>query len=315
MGVTLSISGLPADQFGLIRRDAALAHDVSDKQLAAAVRRGELIRLVPGVFVADPGRFAGHGGRDELYRLRCVAVATSESAGGFPLSHASAAAVHGLGTLKPDRDRVHVTNGRSSGGSIRTYRHIHSGALHTEDVTVIDQIAVTSLERTAVDVAVTGDFAQALTVFDAALRHGADRDLMSDLLAAGRRTGIRAARRAIALADGLSESVGESWSRAQMIDAGLPIPRLQSMFRSRSEYRCDFEWERRLIGEFDGVHKYGRLLRPGETPADAVVREKVREDELRAMGLMVVRWTWATLERGEMVPLLRAWMARLGIAG
>ena len=46
----------------------------------------------------------------------------------------------------------------------------------------------------------------------------------------------------------------------------------------------------------DGVAKYGRLLRPGQTPADAVVEEKRREDAIRDAGLRVRRWGWDDLD-------------------
>lgn len=42
----------------------------------------------------------------------------------------------------------------------------------------------------------------------------------------------------------------------------------------------------------DGKVKYGRYLRPGQTPGDAVFAEKRREDALRDYGLEVVRWVW-----------------------
>ncbi len=59
---------------------------------------------------------------------------------------------------------------------------------------------------------------------------------------------------------------------------------------------CDLGWpELRTVGEFDGMVKYGRFRRPGETVADAVVREKLREDAIRDTGLRVVRWTWTEL--------------------
>jgi hypothetical protein len=49
----------------------------------------------------------------------------------------------------------------------------------------------------------------------------------------------------------------------------------------------DFAWpEHKMLGEMDGKVKYGALLRPGETPTDAVFREKRREDRLRE----VTRW-------------------------
>ena len=61
--------------------------------------------------------------------------------------------------------------------------------------------------------------------------------------------------------------------------------------------RCHFGWEQlRTVREFDGRIKYGRCLRPGQDPGDAVFEEKVREDALRDGGLQVVRWIWAELE-------------------
>lgn len=49
------------------------------------------------------------------------------------------------------------------------------------------------------------------------------------------------------------------------------------------------------MGEFDGRIKYGRLLRPGQDPGEAVFAEKVREDALRDEDLGVVRWLWTDL--------------------
>jgi len=66
--------------------------------------------------------------------------------------------------------------------------------------------------------------------------------------------------------------------------------------------RSDFGWHRgQLLGEFDGRVKYGRLLKPGETPGDAVFDEKVREDALRDSGSRVVRWTWVELTEPTIV--------------
>lgn len=91
--------------------------------------------------------------------------------------------------------------------------------------------------------------------------------------------------------------MGESRSRARMIDAGPPLPDLQVEVR-RSDGtlvgRCDFRWpEHGLLGEFDGRVTYGRLLRPGQHPGDAVFEEKRREDALRDEGQGMVRWVWA----------------------
>lgn len=310
----------PTDRHGLVRRDAALTAGHTDAQLAAAHARGDLIRLVPGISVAPRDEFDGPGGAERLHRLRAIAVATSAlrpAGAALPLTHASAATVIGLPLLHPDLRRVHVTSGRASGGSIRRYRHIHAAPLGPEDIMSVDGICVTTIERTAVDVAAAGTFAQALCAFDGALRLGADRSLIADILHARRRRGGGIAGRALTVADAASATVGESWGRAQMISAGLPLPRLQHRFRGASGkiYETDYDWDGLLIGEFDGLHKYGRLRRPHESVADAVIREKVREDDLRATGAIVVRWTWQVLERDRLVPALDPWLRRLGLAG
>jgi hypothetical protein len=51
----------------------------------------------------------------------------------------------------------------------------------------------------------------------------------------------------------------------------------------------------RVAAEFDGMVKYGRLLRQGEESGDAVFREKQREDRLRDAGWIVTRWVWDEL--------------------
>ncbi|MDV7099648.1 hypothetical protein R4227_05755 [Gordonia amicalis] len=306
----------PVDHYGLVRRGAALDAAFSDNQLAAAVKGGDLLRLIPGVFVRSSPAFGGREGAQRLHRLKFIAVATTGTAEAprLPLGHASAAAVHGLPLLKPDIEYVHVINRKKSGGSVLGHRHVHAATVDDVELVEVDGMLVTSLERTAVDVAAAGSFAQALTAFDQALRAGADRDRIAQILAGRRRQGIRNARRALSLASGLSESVGESWSRAQMIEAGLPVPRLQHEFRCRSAtYRADFDWDEKLVGEFDGMAKYGRLREPGTTVADSLVREKRREDELRALGVMVVRWTWSVLEEGSLPDLLRPWLGRLDL--
>jgi hypothetical protein len=59
---------------------------------------------------------------------------------------------------------------------------------------------------------------------------------------------------------------------------------------------CDFGWPaQRTVGEFDGKVKYGRLLRPGQEPGEAVYEENLQKDAVRERGREVVWWTWADL--------------------
>jgi hypothetical protein len=112
--------------------------------------------------------------------------------------------------------------------------------------------------------------------------------------------GMRAACIAVRLADRRAESVGESRTRYLCYVHNLPAPQLQyDVFDDAGRLigTTDFAWpELGLLGEFDGKVKYERLLREGETPADAVFREKRREDRLcERLGWRMVRITWADL--------------------
>jgi hypothetical protein len=53
--------------------------------------------------------------------------------------------------------------------------------------------------------------------------------------------------------------------------------------------------KQRTVGEFDGLVKYGRTLRPDQDIAEVLVEEKRREDALRDEDLGVVRWIWEDL--------------------
>ncbi len=167
---------------------------------------------------------------------------------------------------------------------------------------LVDEVLVTNITRTVVDVARTASFESAVVMADHALRTGGtSRTALEECLGLmGSVPGSRAAARVVAFADPLSESVGESRSRVLMRRLRMPTPDLQVRVLRRDGSvigRCDFGWrDRRTLGEFDGRVKYGRLLRPGQTPGDAVFEEKRREDELRDHRWQVARWTWFDLD-------------------
>ena len=303
----------PTDQHGIVQRDAALARGISTRRVDDAVRSGALILLARGRYLPREALADVDAPRDELYRYRSIASALGS---GRPvLSHDSAAAVLGLKLLYPDQNNVHVTNGRKSGGSRRPQRNVHAGLLPDDDLVDVDGVLVTGPARTAVDVALaTATFPQGLTAFDAALAAGVDREDLRRMLATSRR-GVGLARRALSFADGRAESPGESWSRAQMIEAELPVPDLQVEYvlASGKTARCDFGLDDIFVGEFDGLVKYRRSMRAGESPEDVVIREKIREDELRDLGLDVGRWVWRDLRQATMVAKLKRRYDRLGI--
>lgn len=84
--------------------------------------------------------------------------------------------------------------------------------------------------------------------------------------------------------------------------SGLPVPSQQGEeFEpdGRRIGRVDFHFDGVVLGEFDGRVKYGRLVKPGQTPGDVVFDEKLRKGALRDLGFQVVRWTWDDLENPE----------------
>ncbi|MFW0874350.1 hypothetical protein [Rhodococcoides corynebacterioides] len=292
-----------------LTRESALRLGLSDSRLRRAVAAGSLHRIRRG-HLCDAGEWADlTDDARYLVEVRAAAAALTLPAS---LSHHSAAAVHGLPVLRPDRRVVHFTlDGRSGGHS--GPRALHRCPLDPVDVTTVDGLSVTTLERTAVDVACAGTFAQAVCVAESALRAGATREgLTAALVRAGRRRGIAVARAGLAYADGRTESIGESWSRALMRGwADVPEPRLQHTFtRDDGQFvaRTDFDWDGRLVGEFDGEVKYG-----GDTRA-AVLAERRRENALHALGVHIVRWTWSDLVHSERLHrLLRDGLRMVGL--
>ncbi|MDQ3053028.1 MAG: hypothetical protein M3R66_04145, partial [Actinomycetota bacterium] len=133
---------------------------------------------------------------------------------------------------------------------------------------------------------------------DAALAAGlvTDADLRECLQRFFRHPSIRDARLVVDLADGRSESPGESRARLVLrsLALGAVVPQVEIREdNGRLVARVDFLYEQqRTIVEFDGLVKYG-----GADGHKALVAEKRREDRLRDLGFQVVRVTWAELDR------------------
>ncbi|MEH3154597.1 MAG: hypothetical protein PGN29_04380 [Gordonia paraffinivorans] len=287
-----------------IGRAAALDAGITDWMLRTGVRTGDLDRLYRGTYaprresyITDDGRrlsAESMEGRREHHRRRVIAAAEFGEER-KAASHHSAAALHRVPVLGLPDD-IHFTADRHSGGR-REGRafFLHASPLPPDEVTVVDGVITTTLARTAMDVARTGSFTEALVVLDGALRGGATIEELAVLTDRGRRRrGIALVRQTMTWADGRSESAGESLSRALMIRAGIPMPDLQVEYREDDGEvfaRVDFEWGGRVVGEFDGLVKYG--------DASDVVAEKRREDKLRALGILVVRWTRDDLRQPE----------------
>ncbi len=158
----------------------------------------------------------------------------------------------------------------------------HRGRLEARDVVQIDGVSVTSVARTVFDIARAASPSVAISAADSSMRcGGTNKVALIDILERSRRTtGHPRAQRIVEFADPRAESVGESICRLRMAQLGLPEPDLQVMVPGLGpgfDAWVDFEISRyRTVVEFDGRIKYGRLLRPGQSPGDVVFDEKRR---------------------------------------
>ena len=257
----------------------------------------------------------------ERYRLRCLAAALSSRTAPV-LSHVSAAVVWGVPTFGSPPNEVHVLTTMTAGSRTEHGFVRHAVREPGQDITVIDGIAVTSFVRTLVEFCASSSFEAAVSALDWSLipstSHGIKRSTTRAELSGcaerlGRFRGKSAFERALAFASPLSESVGESVSRANMHLLGFPGPVLQQDFSDAAGHigRCDFWWrEFNQIGEFDGKGKYLREeFTRGASAADVVLAEKQREDRLRATATRpgVTRWGWDTaISPPKLSTLLRA---------
>ncbi|MFT2817172.1 type IV toxin-antitoxin system AbiEi family antitoxin domain-containing protein [Leifsonia sp. A12D58] len=299
---------------GLIPAASLKRLGVSQHTVEALVGQRELVRLRHGVYVS--GEHWNAAKANERYRLF---VRATHFLGKRPVvvSHESAAVLHGLPTIGAWPTTVHVIDSDATGGSNARFTTRHR-AVSTTDVVQVGGIAVTSLARTLVDVAMHATFLVAVTMIDHALRTEQERELAArqrgirspaaltktDLYAALRPDLSRALRskaeRAIGFATDLSANPGETLGRVRMHELGFEVPELQVCFPDVGghDYWVDYYWRSiRKIGEFDGTHKYTRGAVLGDRdPAEVLVAEKVREDALRQdPGCdSFDRWDWDT---------------------
>jgi len=270
---------------------------LGDRAIASALKNGIVYRLRKGAYVkATSWRELKPWDQDKL-RLYAHLV----TAPGLPTySYYSAARLHGLFIWKCSA-KVHITVNSSVSGASNPKDVVgHHENVAEGDITYLHlrdgrRVKATNLERTVVDCARAGGFAEAVIIGDHALRKGASLEVMWSIVnvMTGRR-GVRKARRVLQVLDGKSESAGESRTRLIIGEMDIPQPELQvSLTVSGNVYRPDFVWKReKLIVEFDGDYKYFEFK---PTP-EAILDERKRERRLMEDGWRFVRLEWRDLE-------------------
>lgn len=284
---------------GFFTRAQALDRGWTDRDLATACRLGVLRHIRHGSYAPASTYDAATGAEQHLVLAR---AALARQRGTVALTGISAAAAHGLSVFGHDltsADLVRLDAG-SSRHEVRARHHVVGDDI-SEHIELLDGVPVTSLARTVWEVASRSSLEAGVATADSALRLSPEvGDQLPSLAPTfSSRPGSRRAREVVRLADGRAESPGESYSRVKFFRYGVPMPELQHPVLDadgRLIGICDFYWkDDHHVGEFDGQIKYGRLLRPGESPGDAVFREKRREDRIRARLLGMTRWVFADM--------------------
>lgn len=257
------------------------------KALERALRAGTLVRLRRGVVIPAEELAVW-----DLHRRKISAAALKINRGTY-FALQSAGLLHGLPVRIKGSLPVQVF--RTMGGR-HTKNHLLQAApaiLEEDDVELIDGLPTTNLRRTAVDLIRRLPFPDAVAVADATLRRGVTREE----LATPSGYGHARATRVVAFGDGASESFGESYSRALMSLANIPIPALQVDHYAGDGHflgRPDFDWGAKVVGEYDGGGKYDGTY--GVDPRTAIEAEKLRQQAFVDEGYVVVRWIWKELQ-------------------
>lgn len=283
-----------------VTRALLLAAGITDAMIRTQLAGGRLLAVRYGVFVsadtwpADPER-------QHLVRAHAEVVANP----GSVMSHESAAVAWGLpspGFAPWHESHVSLTLPTRTHGSRRSSVTHHVADLPSMAVARdADGYLVTSVARTAVDLAAGRSLPEALVMLDAA-----GRLLIESYSSRRRREDYVNPRYLRAVRDALTEAVRRRW-RTQLLDAisrvepcresaaesltaghlhlsGLPMPQFQARIVTRKgTFYPDCYWrEAHLIGECDGRVKYADPIE--------IVHEKERQQILHDEGNRFVRW-------------------------
>ncbi|MBF4162080.1 type IV toxin-antitoxin system AbiEi family antitoxin domain-containing protein [Nocardioides acrostichi] len=289
-----------ANDLGVVLRRRMVAAGIGDRAIAQLKRRGELVPLRQGVY-ALTGAWERAGGADRHLMLASGVMGIYGDS--VALSHLSAALHLGAPDWQIDTSHVHVTAFNAVGERTQALVHHHQGRLHVDDLTLRDGTWTTSPARTALDTAamLPRDPAVALLDWFVASGHTTTDELLHFLQRRLHWSDHLHLAYWLSLVRPGAQSVGESRLHLLIGDAGLPAPELQIEVRTHRGALLgyvDQGWrDRGVLVEFDGMEKYHRFRRPGETIEGMVVREKLREDAIReATGCTLIRVIWRDLD-------------------
>jgi very-short-patch-repair endonuclease len=274
--------------------------------LAAGYCSRAVVDLVGRAVLDHPGRglyiVRAQARTEELSRHRQLVAGARLLYDDAVLVGASAVLAHGIPVWGVDLGRPSVRRPIVRSGGMRVF-HVRRGAGPSVDTAWGPASPLPdALALLAVDAGIVSGVVSA----DAALR--SERVSTEELArAVADVASWPRGSRAVAMQsfmDGRRESVGESRCGVELGLAGIRVTPQVEIRRpdGRLVGRVDFAVDgTRVVIEFDGKVKYA------EGDPRVLWSEKRREDDLRALGYVVVRITWADLERpGAVVAKVRA---------
>lgn len=265
----------------------AEAQGISRKRLVTATSTGAIRRVLRGVYV-----------RAEVpdtveSRAACAALVIAP---GSVVRDRTAAWIHGVDVFThPEHEvlpPIETCVGRFKAPSERCGVDGGTRDLAPGDVMVVHGVAVTTPLRTALDLGCNLRRRDALAALDQFMRtFGFTRkQYTAETVRFFRRRGVVQLRQLIPLADPRAESPRESWTRLEIMDAGLPAPECQFWIEIDGvpTYRLDLAYPRhRVVIEYDGEEFHDR------TP------EQREHDEQRRAWLERNGWTVVVVKRGD----------------
>lgn len=299
---------------GIFRRSDLADLGVDPTCIRAFLRRGWWTKLHHGIYI-DAHILASTD--DPLARTRILASAAIAALPGPAYAFGPTSAL--LHSLVVDRNlSTPISLVRSLHSDQRSLRRrvstpsafgdisVHRHAVPPERLTVVDGIPTVDRAIAAITTAARSDPMWAVATLDSLVwRDPAELALLPQLIEEWRGLkGIGTVREAAALTREGAQSALESISRFRLMAEGLPEPLLQVAFHDEDGLigYADLVWrELKVIGEADGLGKY-------QTRED-LIAEKRREDRLRALGWIVVRWTWDEIFRDPRAVAERIWRA------
>lgn len=280
-------------QGGVFAASDATRVGVGSDEISRLIRGREIMRVRRGAYVLTSAYAVAKPHEQYLLRVRAVLRSRPD---GDRASHHSALALHGVARYDVDERVVEVESrsvqGRRTRSGLVTNPWSNSGTWRNGTSPCV------SVAQACVQVAAGSGFMAGLCAMDSALHlkrctRQEIQDAAGDLPPIHRAVALRA----LAAADELCESPGETRTRIILIDAGFTVvSQFEVPISAGNTRRGDFLVDGCVLVEFDGLMKY-----EGLDGKHNLAAEKLRERELNRLGYEIVRLTWRDLRDPALV--------------